>query len=196
MTRSGDGEDLVRRNAAILQRAWSDDAFRERLRREPRAVLAEHGVPLPDAEIVVLEDGAGLVHLVLPAKAEEAADALPERSEPLARLVDRAASDTDLRQRLLAAPRATLESEGVELPPGVEIRAVENDARRVHLLIPERPDEGEVSDHELLEASGGSMVSGIVLASAGGVLAASAVSGLVASYAVTIYVHVDKKLKK
>lgn len=57
----------------MVARAWSDEAFMERLRLHPRSVLADYGVEAPlDTEIVegaearVAEEGDSL-RLVLPA---------------------------------------------------------------------------------------------------------------------------------
>jgi hypothetical protein len=41
----------------IVARAWSDEGFMKRLRSEPRSVLAEHGMELPEGtEVQVVED--------------------------------------------------------------------------------------------------------------------------------------------
>lgn len=55
--------------AEILGRARTDAAFRNRLRSQPAAVLAEHGLSLPDGmRLEVHEAAEGEEHLVLPAK--------------------------------------------------------------------------------------------------------------------------------
>lgn len=60
----------------VLARVWSDADFKERLIRDPRGVLAEHGIDLPEGhEITVLEDTDTVRHLVLPpAPTEELVD--------------------------------------------------------------------------------------------------------------------------
>jgi hypothetical protein len=54
--------------ARIVQKAASDAAFRQALLADPKAALSkELGVPIPDSvTIVVVEDAADTVHLVLP----------------------------------------------------------------------------------------------------------------------------------
>jgi hypothetical protein len=42
----------------IVARAWCDEGFMRRLRSEPRAVLAEHGLEVPDGTEVQVEEGA------------------------------------------------------------------------------------------------------------------------------------------
>jgi hypothetical protein len=44
----------------LVEQAWSDDAFRDRLVRDPEAVLAEHGYRLPP--------GSGLRLVITPSK--------------------------------------------------------------------------------------------------------------------------------
>src|SRR3954453_10056698 len=57
------------REAQVVARAWSDEAFKQRLLAEPHAVLQEHGIRLrEDVTIRVLENTADVVHLVLPAR--------------------------------------------------------------------------------------------------------------------------------
>lgn len=59
----------------IVARAWCDEEFMKRLRSEPRAVLAEHGLELPHDKIELIEgpeagiedDENDLIRFVLPA---------------------------------------------------------------------------------------------------------------------------------
>jgi len=51
----------------IIAHAWSDEDFKQRLLDEPRSVLAEHGIEVPDGvDIRVVEDAAEVRHFVLP----------------------------------------------------------------------------------------------------------------------------------
>jgi hypothetical protein len=54
--------------AQIVARAWSDETFRERLKAEPRAALAElTGLTVPESiEIEVLEETPEKAYLVIP----------------------------------------------------------------------------------------------------------------------------------
>jgi Nitrile hydratase, alpha chain len=68
--------------AQIVARAWSDEAFRERLQADPRAAVAEvTGVVVPESiEIEVLEETPQKGYLVIPLNrvviAEDQLDAL------------------------------------------------------------------------------------------------------------------------
>jgi hypothetical protein len=54
--------------AKVVARAWADEGFRERLRADPHAVLAEEtGVSVPESiEIEVLEETPEKGYLVIP----------------------------------------------------------------------------------------------------------------------------------
>jgi hypothetical protein len=77
------------------------------------------------------------------------------------RLIGRSVEDEDLRQRLLADPKGTVEQElGAKLPEGVEIRAVEETPDTVYLVLPPKApvaadQGGELSDRELEAVAGG-----------------------------------------
>ena len=58
--------------AKVVAQAWSDATYKDRLLRDPRAVLAEAGLEVPSSlELTVVEDSADKRHLVLPAKPAE-----------------------------------------------------------------------------------------------------------------------------
>jgi hypothetical protein len=57
--------------ARVVAQARSDEAFRQRLRDDPRAALAEHGIAIPrEKQIIVVENTSDTVHLVLPSEHE------------------------------------------------------------------------------------------------------------------------------
>jgi hypothetical protein len=67
-------EDLVW--SQLVARAWCDEGFRKRLRSDPRNVLAEHGMEVPQgmdvkvvegAEAAVVDDPGAVRYLTLPA---------------------------------------------------------------------------------------------------------------------------------
>lgn len=74
------------------------------------------------------------------------------RFSGLADFVARAAHDADLRRNLSTDPRATLRDAGFALPEGMTVRALENTAQRVHLVLPHR---GEALSDEQLDGVAG-----------------------------------------
>jgi hypothetical protein len=82
------------------------------------------------------------------------------RAEIEQRLVQRSVEDESFRQSLLSDPRAVVEQElGTPLPEGMEIRAVEETADTIYLVLPpaSAPDQtgGTLSDEELETVAGG-----------------------------------------
>ena len=69
-------------------------------------------------------------------------------------LVARAWSDAAFKQRLLAEPAAVLAEHGIPVPPGVEVRAVENTDRVLYMILPPAPSD-ELSDEQLDAVAGG-----------------------------------------
>jgi len=58
--------------AAIVAKAWTDEAFKRRLLAEPAAVLTEHGMEVPPGvRCRVMEDTATVRHLTLPLRADD-----------------------------------------------------------------------------------------------------------------------------
>ena len=82
-----------------------------------------------------------------------------ERAELERRLIERSLQDEEFRQRLLGDPKAAVERElGARLPDSIEIRAVEETAETIYLVLPTASavgEGGELSDRELEEVAGG-----------------------------------------
>jgi hypothetical protein len=90
----------------------------------------------------------------------EASGAGGSRAEIERTLVQRSIEDEDFRQRLLDDPKGTLEQElGDRLPEGVEVRAVQESADTIYLVLPSTSaalgEGGEISDRDLEEVAGG-----------------------------------------
>jgi hypothetical protein len=53
----------------LFAACWKDDALKARFMSDPKAVLAEYGVPIPDGmDINVVENNDNCVHITMPAK--------------------------------------------------------------------------------------------------------------------------------
>ncbi|MEC8321575.1 MAG: NHLP leader peptide family RiPP precursor [Planctomycetota bacterium] len=56
------------RLAELFAACWRDEALKTRFMSDPRSVLAERGMAVPDGvEVVVVEDADDCVHITLPA---------------------------------------------------------------------------------------------------------------------------------
>jgi hypothetical protein len=75
------------------------------------------------------------------------------------RIVQRNLEDEAFRRQLLADPKTAVEQElGTQLPPGIEVRAVEETPDTVYLVLPPSQAEGQsggLSDSELESVAGG-----------------------------------------
>ena len=58
-----------RKMAKVIAKAWSDDAFKKDLLSNPRAVLEENGITVPQGlQVKVMEQTEKLMYIVLPFK--------------------------------------------------------------------------------------------------------------------------------
>jgi hypothetical protein len=78
-----------------------------------------------------------------------------DQSKKISQLIAKAWADGSFKKKLLAEPVATLKAEGVALPPGLQVRAVENTDKLSYLVIPFRPT--ELSEEDLEKAAGGTL---------------------------------------
>jgi len=65
------------------------------------------------------------------------------------KIVAKAWADDAFKQRLLADPATVLNENGVDVPEGIEFKVVESTSNLIHLVLPARPDAGEVSEEDL-----------------------------------------------
>ncbi len=76
-----------------------------------------------------------------------------EQAKQYQQLIAKSWADDDFKSQLLADPAATLKAEGVELPEGVSVSAVEDTADSFTLVIPAKPE--SLTDEDLGETSAG-----------------------------------------
>jgi hypothetical protein len=81
-----------------------------------------------------------------------------EHARKVTKIIAKAWMDEGFKARLLSDPMATFKEEGVEIPPGVEVRiAVDTDKIR-HLLLPMKPAGEELSDAQLADVAAGTAI--------------------------------------
>jgi hypothetical protein len=78
-----------------------------------------------------------------------------EHAKKTQKIIAKAWMDEGFKQRLLSDPSTVLKEEGVEIPPGVEVRIVEDTANVHHLLLPMKPSRMELPDDQLAGVAAG-----------------------------------------
>jgi hypothetical protein len=63
--------------------------------------------------------------------------------------------DEEFKQMLLTDPAAALKQEGIAVPDGVQIKAVENTDKVFHLVLPPKPSSDELDEEQLEQIAGG-----------------------------------------
>lgn len=77
-------------------------------------------------------------------------------------IVTKSSRDERFRKQLLADPAAAVKEAGLELPPGVKLRVVENTDTLLHVAIPPLESDKELSEEELQVVAGGRLAPGLV----------------------------------
>lgn len=77
-----------------------------------------------------------------------------EQSKKLGQLISKAWNDEAFKARLLSDTMAVLKENGVAVPEGVTVKAVENTSNVFHLVVPPKPSR-ELSAVELEAVAGG-----------------------------------------
>lgn len=142
----------------ILEKIWNDPDFKKRVLANPRPVLADLGMTVPDgSEVRVWENTAGEMNFVLPNRNDAPAGFEPESVDPVAgRVVRKAWNDEGFRRRLLRDPRGAIaEATGVELPESLELRIHEDTDTLKNVVLPVNPDDEELTDADLETLAGG-----------------------------------------
>ena len=75
------------------------------------------------------------------------------------KIIEKCWADPAFKKQLLADPAGTLKAEGLELPEGLKVNAVENNAEQFTFVIPSEPI--ELSDEALDGVSGGKGIGSI-----------------------------------
>ena len=152
--------------AQVVTKTWQDEGFKRRLVADPRAVLQEYGIAVPDGQAVrVVENTAETVYVALPTKPAGAlSDGQLARlagegqgaTRKVGQLLLKVWQDPKFKLRLVADPRAVLQEEGLPVPAGKAVRVVEDTAETMHLVLPRKPAEKEeLTDEQLEQVAGG-----------------------------------------
>jgi hypothetical protein len=73
-------------------------------------------------------------------------------------IVARAWTEEGFKKRLLADPAAVLKEHGVTVPPGLQVRVMEDTDQVRHLTLPQMPVTDQLSEEDLQLAAGGIII--------------------------------------
>jgi hypothetical protein len=76
-----------------------------------------------------------------------------EQGKRMSQLIAKCWPDEGFKRKLMADPAATLKAEGLVVPAGLSVKAVEDTDKVFHLVIPVKP--GDLSDEDLEKVAGG-----------------------------------------
>jgi nitrile hydratase len=119
--------------AQVVARAWTDDAYRERLLGTPNEAIAELGFGGAEGDNMRVVANSESVHNVIVCTL---CSCYPW---PVLGLPPNWYKSPPYRARVVAEPRAVLREFGLELPEDTEIRVWDSSAEVRYLVLPERP---------------------------------------------------------
>jgi nitrile hydratase len=132
--------------ARVVARAWVDETYRERLRANGSAAIAELGYGGFEGDTMVIVENTPTVHNVIVCTL---CSCYPW---PVLGLPPTWYKSSAYRARVVAEPRAVLSEFGLELEPEVEVRVWDSTAEVRYLVLPMRPEGTDgLSEGELAE---------------------------------------------
>jgi nitrile hydratase subunit alpha len=132
--------------ARVVARAWVDDDYRERLRTDGTAAIAELGYGGFEGDTMVIVENTPSVHNVIVCTL---CSCYPW---PVLGLPPTWYKSSAYRARVVAEPRAVLSEFGLELDPDVEVRVWDSTAEVRYLVLPMRPQGTEaLSESDLAD---------------------------------------------
>ena len=131
--------------AKVVARAWSDPEFKTRLLANGTSAVAEMGIPMGDAELIVVENSKDVHNIIV-------CTLCSCYPRTVLGLPPDWYKSRNYRSRVVAEPRAVLKEFGTELPDSVTLRTHDSNADMRYLVLPERPAGTEGWSQEQLAA--------------------------------------------
>jgi hypothetical protein len=141
----------------LLERLWSDEQFKNCFITDPKPILCEFGVTVPELlkKIEVHEDKPKLRNYILPIK-EQLERYVEEQNLIIAQVIRHALADDAFKARLLYNSKAAIkEAIGEDLPEDLTICFYQDTPSVRHLVIPMNPDNEQLNDSQLDMVAGG-----------------------------------------
>ena len=118
--------------AKVVARAWTDPEFKRRLLASGTAAVAEMGIPMGDAELIVVENTKEVHNVIV-------CTLCSCYPRTVLGLPPDWYKSRNYRSRVVAEPRDVLKEFGTELPQSVMLRTHDSNADMRYLVLPERP---------------------------------------------------------
>lgn len=131
--------------AKVVARAWADPEFKRRLLANGTAAVAEMGIPMGDAELIVVENTKDVHNVIV-------CTLCSCYPRTVLGLPPDWYKSRNYRSRVVAEPRAVLKEFGTELPDSMMLRIHDSNADMRYLVLPERPAGTEGWSEEQLAA--------------------------------------------
>ena len=131
--------------AKVVARAWTDPEFKKRLLANGTAAVAEMGIPMGDAELIVVENSKDMHNIIV-------CTLCSCYPRTVLGLPPDWYKSRNYRSRVVVEPRAVLKEFGTELPDSVTLRTHDSNADMRYLVLPERPAGTEGWSQEQLAA--------------------------------------------
>jgi nitrile hydratase len=131
--------------AKVVARAWTDPEFKKRLLTNGTAAVAEMGIPMGDAELIVVENSKDVHNVIV-------CTLCSCYPRTVLGLPPDWYKSRNYRSRVVVEPRAVLKEFGTELPDTVTLRTHDSNADMRYLVLPERPAGTEGWSQEQLAA--------------------------------------------
>jgi nitrile hydratase len=130
--------------AKVVARAWTDDAYRQRLLADGSAAIAELGFGGAEGSFLVVVENTPAVHNAVVCTL---CSCYPW---PVLGLPPNWYKSAPYRSRMVREPRTVLAEMGCEIPESVELRVWDSSAEARYMVLPQRPAGSEdLSEDEL-----------------------------------------------
>ena len=116
----------------MVAKAWTDPEFKKRLLANGTAAVAEMGIPMGDAELIVVENSKDVHNVIV-------CTLCSCYPRTVLGLPPDWYKSRNYRSRVVVEPRAVLKEFGTELPDSVILRTHDSNADMRYLVLPERP---------------------------------------------------------
>lgn len=142
----------------LLEFACNDESLKNNIKANPKQVLANFGIELPDAtQVEVHENTVAVTNYIIPElNGKPSGVDIEEQNSIASILIQTALEDQSFKAKLLQEPKSAIaEVTGFHLPTNQQICVYENTPLLKHIVLPINPMSSELSDAELEVVAGG-----------------------------------------